>query len=127
MRASYPLEFTSDEERDRKLSILLYQEADLTDFCDMLFYTIQRVYSMELFGGLRWIPVTVIGIGFDLWILWYFLVEFPADCARPAIERQGRATCALNTGGYIIAGLAAVVLVGLTAFTLQGLFHQVRD
>jgi hypothetical protein len=81
---------------------------------------------MKLFGGLRWIPVAMIGIGFDLWILWYLLVEFPAACARLTIESQGHATCTLNTGGYIVAGLAAVVLIGLIGYTLKGLFQQVR-
>jgi hypothetical protein len=51
---------------------------------------------------LTWVPITLAGIGLNLWILWYLLVKWPAAWSQP-----------LPLIGYLFCGMAALLLAGL--------------
>jgi hypothetical protein len=64
----------------------------------------------------RAIPtIAVIGeIVINSCLIWYLLAAIPADCARLAVETQGRQTCSIEAGAYIIAAISSfLILIGV--------------
>ena len=47
----------------------------------------------------------------NAFIIWFLLIDFPTKCARLAVETAGKQTCGMETGGYIIALISAVLIL----------------
>ena len=61
----------------------------------------------------------------NCYIIWFLLIDFPLRCARIAIETAGKQTCGMETGGYIIASVSAVmILVGVYYLATWYFPHQ---
>jgi len=56
--------------------------------------------------------IAVIGeILANTYIIWFLLIDFPSRCARLAIETSGQQTCGMETGGYVIATISAILIL----------------
>lgn len=56
-------------------------------------------------------------IAVNIYIVWYLLVAIPSECANLAAMSDGRMTCGIEPGAYIISGICiAIICVGLFAF-----------
>ena len=56
-------------------------------------------------------------VAVNAYIVWYLMVAIPQGCADLAIESNGRATCGIEPGAYILSGISiAIIVVAIFAF-----------
>jgi hypothetical protein len=56
--------------------------------------------------------IAVIGeILANCYIIWFLLIDFPSRCARLAIETNGKQTCGMEIGAYVIASISAIMIL----------------
>jgi len=70
--------------------------------------------SLQVTGvGSMLIPtLAVIGeILANSYIIWFLLIDYPSKCARIVAETAGRQSCGLEIGGYVIAGVSAILIL----------------
>ena len=60
---------------------------------------------------LQWLPIALAGIGLNVGILWYLLVEWPMETGH-----------SLSLLDYAFSGISVVLIIGLSANLLNAIF-----
>lgn len=69
--------------------------------------------------------IAVIGeILANTYIIWFLLIDFPSRCARLALETNGRQTCGMEVGAYVIASISALMILGGIYYLAKWNFPQ---
>jgi hypothetical protein len=49
-------------------------------------------------------------VAVNIYIVWYLLVAIPSGCADLAARANGRETCGIEPGAYLISGISVVII-----------------
>ncbi len=70
-------------------------------------------YKGESASWITWLPIALAGIGFNLWILWYLLVDWLGLTGQP-----------VPVLGYLISGASVLVIVAFFGYIFKGMFGE---
>jgi len=72
------------------------------------------------------IPLDLLIVGANLYIIWYLLVFYPSECLKIAIVSKGAITCGLNWGACLIVAICCGLILITAGLIIKRAFNSLN-